>query len=185
MAVSGSYLVAIIDPVPDASNLKGRSDPLFGDPFQGGFRQSPKMGLTLFRADLWRAPQTSEEPGGGPAWPRTPARRAGIQAEEGRCKGRSPEHRPNHPRGLELEGIEPSSVERLSLALRPFPIYGFAAADGSGPLITEVIFRLTLPGVNVLSRRQRSLPAVLHRFCCRAAMDRPRVPLLVAITLLV
>src|ERR1700759_4623632 len=28
-----------------------------------------------------------------------------------------------------------------------------------------------------------SLPAVLHRFCCQAAMDRPRVPLLVAISL--
>jgi hypothetical protein len=41
----------------------------------------------------------------------------------------------------------------------------------------------SFPGVSVLSRRQRSLPAVLRRFCCRAATDRPRVPLLVAVCL--
>ena len=41
----------------------------------------------------------------------------------------------------------------------------------------------SFPDVSGLSRRQRSLPAVLHCFCCRAAVDRPRVPLLVAVTL--
>ena len=34
----------------------------------------------------------------------------------------------------------------------------------------------SFPGVSGLSRRQRSLPAVLHRFCCQAAVDRPRQP---------
>lgn len=38
----------------------------------------------------------------------------------------------------------------------------------------------SFPGVNVLSRGQRSLPAVLHCFCCRAAVDWPRVPRRVA-----
>jgi len=37
--------------------------------------------------------------------------------------------------------------------------------------------------VSVLSRRQWSLPTVLHRFCCRAAVNRPRVALLLAMTL--
>jgi hypothetical protein len=41
----------------------------------------------------------------------------------------------------------------------------------------------SFPGVSGLSHRQRSLPAVLHRFCCRAAMDWPRVPSLVAMCL--
>src|SRR5690554_6828898 len=41
----------------------------------------------------------------------------------------------------------------------------------------------SFPGVSGLSRRQRSLLAVLRRFCCRAATDRPRVPLLVAVCL--
>lgn len=34
----------------------------------------------------------------------------------------------------------------------------------------------TFAEVNGLSRRQRSLPAVLLRFCCRAAVDWPRAP---------
>jgi len=41
----------------------------------------------------------------------------------------------------------------------------------------------SFPDVSVLSRRQRSLPAVHHRFCCRAAVVRPRAPLLVTMTL--
>ena len=41
----------------------------------------------------------------------------------------------------------------------------------------------SFPDVSGLSHRQRSLPAVLHRFCCRAAMDWPRVPSLVAMCL--
>src|SRR5690606_5813818 len=39
------------------------------------------------------------------------------------------------------------------------------------------------PVVRVLARRQRSLTAVHHCFCCRAAVVRPRAPLLVTMTL--
>ena len=37
--------------------------------------------------------------------------------------------------------------------------------------------------VSGLSRRQRSLPAVHHYFCCRAVAIRPRESLLVPVTL--
>ena len=39
----------------------------------------------------------------------------------------------------------------------------------------------SFPEVSGLSRRQRSLPAVRHCFCCRAAVARPRAPLLVTV----
>jgi hypothetical protein len=39
-------------------------------------------------------------------------------------------------------------------------------------------------GVSGLSRRQRSFPAVHRCFCCRAAVIRPREPLLVPMTLM-
>ena len=79
---------------------------------------------------------------------------------------------------MELEGIEPSSAKCETYALRPFPIYGLRPPRGR-VLMTAGSF----PGVSGLSHRQRSLPAVLHCFCCRAAVDRPRVPLRVAVTL--
>ncbi len=83
---------------------------------------------------------------------------------------------------VELGGIEPPSVEQMTLALRPFPMLqpcGYCP-DGSGePKLSVGSFS----DVSGLSRRQRSLPAVLQRFCCRAALDRPRVPLPVAMTL--
>ncbi len=83
---------------------------------------------------------------------------------------------------VELGGIEPPSVEQMTLALRPFPMpqrCGYCP-DGSGePKLSVGSFS----DVSGLSRRQRSLPAVLQRFCCRAALDRPRVPLPVAMTL--
>ena len=42
----------------------------------------------------------------------------------------------------------------------------------------------SFPEVSGLSRRQRSLPAVHHRFCCRAAVIWPRAPLPVTMTLI-
>jgi site-specific DNA recombinase len=83
---------------------------------------------------------------------------------------------------VELEGIEPSSVGRSPPALRPFPclwLNGCQPAGSGGP---EGPTASSFRGVSVLSRRQRSLPAVRHRFCCRAAVARPRVPLLVPMT---
>ena len=62
--------------------------------------------------------------------------------------------------------------------LRPFPIYGSRL-----PRRRVVVTAGSFPGVSGLSRRQRSLPAVLHCFCCRAAVDRPRVLSRVAGTL--
>ena len=59
-------------------------------------------------------------------------------------------------------------------------LYGCRTAGSEGLAPTAGSFS----GVSGLSRRQRSLPAVLHCFCCRAAVDRPRVPLLVAVTLI-
>jgi hypothetical protein len=82
---------------------------------------------------------------------------------------------------VELGGIEPPSAERLPTALRPFP--------------RSTALRLPHRRVGgprgggrrrVFPRCQRSFPppavfpAVNHRFCCRAAVLRPRVPLLVA-----
>src|SRR5687767_1833414 len=57
-------------------------------------------------------------------------------------------------------------------------LYGCRTAGSEGLSPTAGSF----PDVSGLSHRQRSLPAVLHRFCCRAAMDRPRVPSRVAMT---
>ena len=82
---------------------------------------------------------------------------------------------------VELGGIEPPSAERLPTALRPFP--------------RSTALRLPHRRVGgprgggrrrVFPRCQRSFPppavfpAVNHRFCCRAAVVRPRVPSLVA-----
>ena len=54
---------------------------------------------------------------------------------------------------------------------------------GSGGLREGGHRQVCFPEVSGLSRRQRSLPAVLHRFCCRAAADRPRVSSRIAGTL--
>jgi hypothetical protein len=82
---------------------------------------------------------------------------------------------------VELGGIEPPSAERLPTALRPFP--------------RSTALRLPHRRVGgprgggrrrVFPRCQRSFPppavfpAANHRFCCRAAVVRPRVPSLVA-----
>ena len=83
---------------------------------------------------------------------------------------------------MELEGIEPSSAEGSSHVLRPFPVRrsnGYDNAGSPGPK----------PDRRVFPRCQRSFPpsavfpAVTHRFCCRAAASRPRVPSLVAVSL--
>jgi hypothetical protein len=84
-------------------------------------------------------------------------------------------------RFVELGGIEPPSAERLPTALRPFPRFTalrlphrrVGGPRGGGRR-------------RVFPRCQRSFPppavfpAANHRFCCRAAVIRPRVPSLVA-----
>ena len=86
---------------------------------------------------------------------------------------------------VELEGIEPSSVKRLTTVATTIPESGPSwLAHRPGSVAPSGATTGSFPGVSGLSRRQRSLPAVLHHFCCRAVVDRPRVPLLVAMSLL-
>jgi hypothetical protein len=63
---------------------------------------------------------------------------------------------------VELEGIEPSSVEQLPSALRPFPRlwfvgYHFAGSNGRSPEGC-VLAAGAFSEVSGLSRRQRSFP---------------------------
>ena len=55
---------------------------------------------------------------------------------------------------------------------------GYRTAGSAAPKGSDPSFRI----VSGLSHRQRSLPAVLHHFCCRAVADRPRAPLLVTMS---
>ena len=82
---------------------------------------------------------------------------------------------------MELEGIEPSSAKRLTSLLRPFPSLRLAvdALPGQLPCGTGSSFR----AVSGLCLRSAVSPAVHHYFCCRAVVIRPRVPLLVAMSL--
>ncbi len=86
---------------------------------------------------------------------------------------------------VELGGIEPPSAGRDLSAIRPFPVCGIdgsRAAGSGGPPVRG-------PATGSVPRSQRSFPPsvvcpyCLHRFCCRAAVDRPRVPLPVAVLL--
>jgi hypothetical protein len=110
--------------------------------------------------------------------PSTPRRRLPVRCP---TKSRSPVGSRSPTRAVELGGIEPPSAERLPTALRPFP--------------RSTALRLPHRRVGgprgggrrrVFPRCQRSFPppavfpAVNHRFCCRAAVIRPRVPSLVA-----
>ena len=84
---------------------------------------------------------------------------------------------------VELEGIEPSSVKRLPALLRPFPclrLYGRRAAGSVDLAITAGSFS-DARGLCLLSVVS---PTVHHYFCCRAGVVWPRVPLLVAVTLI-
>ena len=83
---------------------------------------------------------------------------------------------------VELEGIEPSSAKGLQPAIRPFPIHCLTAAVRLGPLDRSLAAG-SFSDVSGLSRRQWSFPTVLHCFCCRAAVNRPRVTFLLAMTL--
>ena len=58
--------------------------------------------------------------------------------------------------------------------------YGSHSAGSDKPQGFTVKSFLNVSG---LSRRQRSLPAVHHYFCCRAVAIRPRESLLVPVTL--
>ena len=85
--------------------------------------------------------------------------------------------------GVELGRIELPSARRLPDVLRPFPrlwLYGYHIAGSTEPKFTAKSF-LEVSG---LSRRQRSLPAVHHYFCCRAVVIWPRALLLVTISLI-
>jgi hypothetical protein len=84
---------------------------------------------------------------------------------------------------VELEGIEPSSVRRLPDPLRPFPSSWLTAASSPGRVGPEARPSDLSPMSAVFAGCQWSFPTVHHRFWCQAAMVRPRVPLLVAMTL--
>ncbi len=83
---------------------------------------------------------------------------------------------------VELEGIEPSSVKRLTTALRPFP-----SSSRHGWLTTGLIglapIRLVFPRCQWSFPPSAVFPAVNLYFCCRAVVVRPRVPLLVTVSL--
>ena len=84
---------------------------------------------------------------------------------------------------MELGGIEPPSAVGKTFTLRPFPGVWLAVATLPGQAGREAQPSDLFSDVSGLSRRQRSFPAVHHRFCCRAAVVWPRVPLLVPMTL--
>ena len=84
---------------------------------------------------------------------------------------------------VELGGIEPPSAKRSPTALRPFPslhLYGWCAPGWAALAGTGSSFR----AVSGLSLQPAVSPAVHHDSCCRAVVVRPRVPLLVAVSLL-
>ena len=84
---------------------------------------------------------------------------------------------------MELGGIEPPSAKRSPIALRPFPssrLYGWRTPGWAALAGTGSSFR----AVSGLSLRSAVSHAVHHDFCCRAVVVRPRVPLLVTMSLL-
>ena len=83
---------------------------------------------------------------------------------------------------VELEGIEPSSAKGLQPAIRPFPIRYLTAVAPLGR-VDRSLAAGSFSDVSGLSRRQWSFPTVLHCFCCRAAVNWPRVTFLFAMTL--
>lgn len=84
---------------------------------------------------------------------------------------------------VELGGIEPPSARWSPNLLRPFPTLRLTAAGPAGRLARRPTAG-SFPDVSGLSRCQWSLPTVHPRFCCRAAVIRPRAPSLVTIFLL-
>ena len=85
---------------------------------------------------------------------------------------------------MELGGIEPPSIRRTPFVLRPFPTLGLTAAHGRVRRRYESVTAGSFPGASGLSRRQPCFPAVILRFCCRAAADRPRAALRLTISLM-
>ena len=84
---------------------------------------------------------------------------------------------------VELGGIEPPSIRRRTPALRPFPTSRLTQSH-------RRVGCLGCPGPrHVFPCGQRSFtpsavfPTVIPRFCCRAAVDRPRAPFLVTMSL--
>ena len=67
--------------------------------------------------------------------------------------------------------------------LRPFPSLWLLAATPPGRAGHEGPATRSFPWVSGLSLLSAVYPGCLHRFCCRVAVDRPRVPLPVAMTL--
>ena len=87
-----------------------------------------------------------------------------------------------HP-WVELGGIEPPSIRRRTPALRPFPTTRLTQSH-------RRVGCLGCPGLrHVFPCGQRSFtpsavfPTVILRFCCRAAVNRPRAPFLVTMSL--
>ena len=67
--------------------------------------------------------------------------------------------------------------------LRPFPSPWLLAATPPGQAGHEGPATGSFPQVSGLSQLSAVCPSCLHRFCCQVAVDRPRVPLPVAMTL--
>jgi len=84
---------------------------------------------------------------------------------------------------VELEGIEPSSVRWSPDALRPFPWCLAQRPPDCRVKWTEVQPPDLSPMSAVFAGCQWSFPTVHHRFWWQAAMVRPRVALLLAMTL--
>ena len=86
---------------------------------------------------------------------------------------------------MELGGIEPPSIRQRAPVLRPFPSspltqghrrVGWPSPHDGGP-------RIVFPISHQSFLTPPVFPAVIPRFCCRAAVDRPRAPLLVTMSL--
>ena len=88
---------------------------------------------------------------------------------------------------VELGGIEPPSIGRTPNLLRPFPTSRTDAVPTGGS-VGHVTLRLggprsVFPGCQPSFRPSVVFPTVIACFCCRAAGDRPRVALLLTMTL--
>lgn len=84
---------------------------------------------------------------------------------------------------VELGGIEPPSAEQLPTVLRPSPALRRHGCRPGGSGCPRRGCRRVFPRCRRSFPRSAVFPAVTLRFCCRAAVSRPRVPLLVAVSL--
>ena len=84
---------------------------------------------------------------------------------------------------VELGGIEPPSISRWTNPLRPFPTSRLSLPHRRVGWWPRGHQRLVFPWSQPSFRPSVVFPTVILRFCCRAAADRPRVALLLTMTL--